>query len=139
MPTYRSDQFLIHVNVEGITIDNEPWELFEGGEKKAQSLKQFPGGMADQVELGNTPEREQIKLARKWSDVLINAFKALDNASGHTPMEVSVTTLGANKKPTGNTDTYTGILLETKRPTYKAGPAEVAMLELTMGPHGPIQ
>lgn len=139
MARYRSDQALIHVSVAGVGLDAEPWDLFEGGEKKTAGLKVWPGGMKDQEELGGTPEREPIKVARKWDDILINAFKALDDAASNTPAEVSVTTLNAQKLPTGPTTTYSGVLLDVKRPTYKSGPAEESVLELTIGPHGGIQ
>ncbi len=135
---YRSDTALIVINVENITVDTEPWDIFEGGEKKSAGLKVFPGGMAEQIELGGTPEREAIKVSRKWSDVLVNAFAKLDEGAGNAHMEVSVTNLNALKVPTGPTTTWSGILLECKQPNRKAGPSEEIYLELTMGPHGPI-
>lgn len=136
---YRSDQFLIHPVFAGIVIDNEPWDLFEGGENKSAGLKVWPGGMQDQVELGGTPEREPIKLARKWADPLIVAYKQLEGIVGNGPVSVSVTTLNAQKIPLNDTTTYSGIVLEVHRPNYKSGPSEQAMLEITIGPDGPIQ
>ncbi len=135
---YRSDQALIHCTFPGVWENSEPWGLFEGGEKKSAGLKIFPGGMAEQVELGGTPEREPIKLARKWSDVLIGVFKTLDAIVGEGEAVVSVQPLNKSKVPVGELLTFNCILLELKRPMYKAGPSEVSELELTLGPQGAL-
>ena len=135
---YRSDTALIIVSVVGVTIDTESWDLFEGGEKKTDGLKVWSGGMKDGQELGGTPTREPIKVSRKWSDVLIGAFAALDAAAGNGEMEVSVQTLNASKVPVGTPVTYSGILLEVGRPMAKAGPSEEIMLMLTMGSNVPL-
>jgi hypothetical protein len=132
---YRSDQALITVNIPGITIDTEPWDLWEGGEKKAESLKVFPGGMKDGVELGNTPSREPLKIGRKWCDPLIVTFKAIEALVGNGQIEASRTTLNANKQPVGSPITQSGIILEAGEVKYKAGPAEELMFMITIGPH----
>lgn len=130
---YTSSQALITVNFQGVTIDNEPWELWEDGQKKAESLKAFPGGMKDGVELGSTPTREPLKLGRKWCDPLIAAYKSLEALIGFGPMEASRTTLNASKQPVGPPITLTGIVLEVGPVMYKAGPSEELMLMVTMG------
>lgn len=135
---YRSDQALIHPNFFSVVIDDEPWDLFEGDELKTAGLKVYPGGMKDAIELGGTPEPEPIKIARKWSDPLIAIYKPLRALVGNGPAEVSVTTLNAVKQPTGETDTYAGIVLAVKRPMYKAGPSEEIMLEVTIGTHAGV-
>lgn len=139
MAYYRSDQALINVSVSGTNLNaKEAWDVFEGGEKKSAGLKIFPGGMAEQEELGGTPERETIKVQRKWADPLIAVFKELDAAVGSGEATVSVTTLNSSGKPIEDTVTYTGVLLEVARPKYKAGPATESLLEVTIGPNGAI-
>jgi len=138
MAYYRSDQALVHVAVQGVKLDNEPWDVFEGGERKSAGLKVYPGGMREQVELGGTPEREPVKVQRKWSDALIGVFKELDAVVGEAPAEVSITTLNDAKQPVGSPIVYKGILLGVTRPHYKAGPSEEILLELTIGTHGAL-
>jgi hypothetical protein len=139
MAIYRSDQALVVVNFFTVVIDNEPWDLFDNGEDlKTAGLKVYPGGMKDAVELGGTPEPEPIKVARKWCDPLIAAYKPLRALVGNGPAEVSITTKNAARQNIGETDTYTGIVLGVKRATYKAGPSEEIMLEVTIGPHGGV-
>lgn len=135
---FRSDQFYLTLTVEGLALPTDSWDVFSGGEKKTAGLKIFTGGMTDQEELGGTPEREPIKLSRKWSDVLVKAYKALDNATGYTPCEVSVWALDNTKKRVGEPDTYNGMLGEVKRPDQKAGPSEVAELSVTVLPNGSV-
>lgn len=136
---YRSDQALVLPNFFTVVIDDEPWDLFENGDDlKTAGLKVYPGGMGDAVELGGTPEPEAIKIARKWCDPLIVAYKPLRALVGNGPAEVSVTTLNASKQPVGETDTYAGKILGVKRAIYKAGPSEEVMLEVTIGPHGGV-
>ncbi len=138
MATYRSDQALIHATFPGVWENTEPWDLFEGGEKKSAGLKIFPGGMAEMVELGGTPEREPIKIARKWSDVLIGVFKKLDAIVGNGEAVVTVQPLNNAKATTGEIITYNCLVLEVKRPMYKAGPSEVSELEISLGPQGAL-
>lgn len=132
---YTSSQALIAVHFTGVTIDNEPWELWEDGQKKAEGLKAFPGGMKDGIELGSTPTREPLKLGRKWCDPLISAYKTLEGLVGFGEMEASRTTLNASKMPVGSPITLTGIILEVGQVLYKAGPSEELMLMITMGPN----
>ncbi len=131
---YTSSQALITVNFTGVTIDSEPWELWEDGQKKAEGLKAFPGGMKDGIELGSTPTREPLKLGRKWCDPLITAYKSLEALVGFGPMEASRTTLNASKQPVGSPITLSGIVLEIGQVMYKAGPSEELTLLADYGP-----
>jgi hypothetical protein len=133
MALYTSSQALIAVNFTGVVIDNEPWELWEDGQKKAESLKAFPGGMKDGFELGSTPTREPLKVGRKWSDPLIGAYKTLETLVGFGKAEASRTTLNASKLPVGSPITLSGIVLEVGQVMYKAGPSEELMLMVTIG------
>jgi hypothetical protein len=132
---YTSSQALIAVSFVGLTIDNKPWELWEDGEKKAEGLKVWPGGMVDGEELGSTPTREPLKLGRKWDDMLIAAYKSLDAICGFGEMEASRTTLNAAKQPVGAPITLSGRVLEVGQVMYKSGPSEELMLMVTMGPN----
>ena len=138
---YRSDQARIDVRVSGITIDTESWDVLEGGDRTAEDLTIFPGGMKPQVPLGGIAKRAPVKVQRAWSSVLIPAFKALDEAAGSTEAEATYTVLEANGSKAeiaGNPITYKGVLLKVERPNYKAGTSEVPFLTVDLGLNGTI-
>lgn len=133
MKIFRSDQVAIHVTVEGVALDNESWDVFEGGEVKVDNLAVFPGGMLPQRALGGIPKWEPVTIDRLWSDTLIGLYKELANKAGNTGMEASYTVLEPNGVATPQVFSYKGVLLDVTRPNYKAGTSEEAMLKLTMG------
>lgn len=140
MPTlYRSDQARIQVSVAGVQLDNLSWDKMDGGDNVAPSTSHLPGGMQPQVELGGFPRRSTMTVERAWSDMLIGAYKQLDNGSGRLRATVTYTVLDANANPVpSSTLTYTGVLLETRRPGYDSSSNSAAMLQLTIGLDGPI-
>ena len=135
---YKSNQALIHVSVTGVSLDKESWDMLEGSDPVADSNPAFPGGMADQVELGGLPKWSTGTVERLWSETLAAAYKELTGAAGSAPIEVSYVQLGANKAGTGTVFTYTGVLLGVERPKYKANESTEAYLKLTFGPNGKV-
>lgn len=136
---YRTDQAAIHVKLSAITIDDESWDVLDGGDNVAQNKIVHPGGMQPMVSLGGVPIRSEITVERAWSDVLIAAYKALDAAAGGEPIEVGYIQLNGPGRPQGTIFGYTGVLLSASRPNYKAGESnQDAMLKLTIGPNGPL-
>jgi hypothetical protein len=90
--------------------------------------------MLPAVELGGLPKRSNLMVERAWTDALILAYKALDNGAGKLNGTIIYTVLDKNRVPIdGSTMTYTGVLLECKRPGYDSQSANVAMLQLTFG------
>jgi len=140
MPTlYRSDQARIQVQVAGVQLDNVSWDKLDGGDNVAPSTQHLPGGMQPAIEMGGIARRNQMTVERAWSDLLIGAYRALDNGSGRLRTTVTYTVLDANANPVaGSTLTYTGVVLETRRPGYDSSSSSPAMLVLTIGLDGPI-
>lgn len=129
----------IHVTVEGVTIDNLSWDTMEGGDNSSDGTNYLPGGMAPSVELGGLPKRSDLTISRIWSDVLIGAFKALDNGCGKARVAASYTVLDANGNVVPDaTITYTGILKGVARPNYESNSSAEAKLTLTVGLNGSI-
>lgn len=138
MKYYRSDQAAVHVKFAAVTIDDESWDVLDGGDNVAPNKIIHPGGMAPMISLGGIPVRSDITVERAWSDVLFGAYKTLDGVAGGEPVEVGYVILDSPGKPQGTVFTYTGVLLSTTRPGYKAGESSDAMLKITIGPNGPI-
>lgn len=138
-PFYRSDQALVTVTCEMVTLDKAAWELFEGGEQATPGLKVWPGGMRPMLNLGGVPERADIKVARLWSPYVTSVKKKLDRVVGMSRMGVNITPLIGANHPEGETETFTGMLLGVERAKYKSGPAEEVYMTITVGPYGPVQ
>jgi hypothetical protein len=139
MPVYyRTDMAEIHVELTGIPLDKESWDMMEGGDPVAPETPHFPGGMQPQVELGGLPKWTPIVVERGWAESLALVYKTIANTAGSTPATVSYIQLGANKQPTGVIDTYTGVLLAAERPKYKATESTEAFLKLTIGVNGQV-
>lgn len=137
MKYYRSDQAEIHATFEDFTVDDESWDVLDGGDNVAPNHIVHPGGMADMVSTGGVPIRSEITLERNWSDVMINAYKFFDaNAGNLVVPAISYVVLNGPGKPQGVVFTWSGILLSASRPGYKAGESNDAMLKLTIGPQG---
>lgn len=140
MPTYyRSDMVEIHVEITGIALDKESWDMMEGGDPVAEEVNIFPGGQAPQVALGGLPKWSAITVERAWSEGLAAVYKQIANTVGSAPMSVSYIQRGANKLPTGVVDTYTGVLTSAERPKYSSKESTEAFLKLTMGVNGSVQ
>ena len=123
MPTYyRTDQSRIQVsypNNPEIKLDTKSWDIMSGGDNKASSVNYLPGGMESPVALGGPAKRQQMTVQRLWSDTLIGAFKAMDNATGRAPVNLTYTVLDKNGQPVaGSTVTDTGVLDTVSRPDY---------------------
>jgi hypothetical protein len=139
MPTYyRSNQAEVHVELTGIGLDKESWDMMEGGDPVAEETVVFPGGEAPQVALGGLAKWSPITVERAWSEALAGLYKQIANSVGSTPMTVSYIQR-FNGKPTGVVDTYTGVLTSAERPKYKATESVDAFLKLTMGVNGSVQ
>jgi hypothetical protein len=144
VPFYRSDQFAVTLKVEGLaegrSTDNVPWDSLEGFDQTVESQEYLPGGMRPQVSLGGIPKRSPGTLKRIWSTELLPIFKALDNGAGQLPCTVTVTTLGANRKPVEGAPviTYTGTLGTVTRPNYGSETAEKAFLQVMVSADGEL-
>lgn len=139
MPTYiASNQAAVFVTVAGVTIDSKSWSKMDGGDNSADANPMFPGGADPQVEMGGRPKRSPLVITRPWSDVLFAAYKALDNAVNADVTAVYQVLDGNFNAVPGETITYTGKLLATKRPGYDSEDSKAAMLEITVGTNGPI-
>lgn len=138
MRYYRSDQAAIHVKFAAVTIDDESWDMLDGGDNIAPNKVIHPGGMQPMVSLGGVPIRSEITVERNWSDVLFPVFKELDAGAGNEPVEVGYVVLNGPGRAQGTIFAYSGVLLGVSRPNYKGGESPDAMLKLTIGPHGPI-
>lgn len=138
MPYLRSDQAEIHVEVTGVALDKESWDMMEGGDPVAEETVVFPGGMNPQVALGGLPKWSPVTVERTWSESLGADYKTLANAAGSAPCTVSYIMLNANKIPTGQVYTYTGVLASCERPKYKSSESTDAYLKLTIGVNGQV-
>lgn len=132
MPTYlRSDSARVQVTVSGVTLPSDSWSKMEGGDNVAETTQLNPGGMAPAVALGGLPKRSDMTVERPWSDALIGAFKALDQATGAATVTATYTNLDANKNPIpGSGVTYTGVLKQVTRPNYDASSSTAATLAI---------
>ena len=139
MPNYyRSDTVDIHVQITGIALDLESWDMMEGGDPVSESTLHYPGGMAPQVALGGLPKWSQIVVERAWGETLATVYKQIANSVGGAPMTVSYIQLGLNRIPTGVVDTYTGVLAGAERPKYKSSESVDAFLKLMMDVNGQV-
>lgn len=123
MPTYyRSDQARIFVafpaNPE-IKLDSISWDVMQGGDTNAQSVNYLPGNMQPAVSMGGPVKRQPMTVERVWSDTLIAAFKAMDNATGRAPVNITyaVNDAKGNAVPSSSI-AYTGVLDSVLRPDY---------------------
>lgn len=131
MPLYRSDQGHISVQVAGVTIDSLSWDSFEGGDLTVESQNYNPGGMVPAVSMGGKRSRSQATIKRVWSDTLIGAYVALDNAAGIAAVTCSYQALAADRKtPVGSPITYTGTLGNVTRPNYDSMTSTPAQLQI---------
>lgn len=135
---YRSDQARIGVEVTGLTLDKESWDVLEGGDQVVEGVTLLPGGMAPQVARGGIPKRSAITVKRLWSESLINLYKKLDESAGNAPITVTYTVLNNRNSATTFTITYTGVLENVSRPNYDATKAEAAYLTITAQLEGGI-
>lgn len=122
------------MTVAGIPLDSQPWDSFSGGDTSGRGVNINPGG-GPGVALGGTQSRNTITMDRTWSDVLINAFGQLDQASNRAAVSIKVTTRDANMNPTGATTTYTGILEGVTRPPFDSGGGSEARMQMTVDPN----
>ncbi len=135
---YRSDQWAIHVEVSGVSLDKESWDMLEGGDPVAEETTVFPGGMQPQVALGGIPKWTPLTVERAWSEALGAVYKSLAGASGNGVATVSAVQLNNAKQPTGQVYTYTGVLTSCERPKYKATESVEALLKITVGINGAV-
>lgn len=133
MPLYRSDQGHISVQVAGVSIDSASWDSFEGGDLTVESQNYNPGGMQPAVSMGGRRSRSAATVKRVWSDALIAAYVALDNAAGIAAVTCSYQALASDRKtPIGTPITYTGTLGNVTRPNYDSMSSTPAQLQLTI-------
>lgn len=138
MPRYRGDQFRAQLNVQGVNLDLQSWDTFDGGDIDPQMEEFLPGGMGDQVAMGGVRKRLPITMERAWDTTLIGAFLALDAASGVAPFTCAVSTLAADKTTVIGKTTYTGILGKVKMPARKNDDSKAGMLTVTLSCNGAI-
>ena len=139
MPAYyRSDLAEIRVEVTGVPLDKEGWDMFEGADPVAEGVTVFPAG-GPQVALGGLPKWTPGTVERLWSEALAGAYKTLVGVCGFAPITVSYIQLAANKVPTGVIDTYSGVLKSVERPKYKSDESTDAFLKLTFDVDGSVQ
>lgn len=133
MALYRSDMGHISVSVAGVTIDNVSWDSMEGGDITVDSQNYNPGGMVPAVSLGGKRSRSTLTIERVYSDTLVGAYIALDNAAGIAAVTASFQTLAADHKtPVGNPITYTGTLGTVTRPKYDSTSSSPQMLQIVV-------
>ena len=132
MPTgtiYRKSQWLIQLSVDGVTsLDSESWDKAQGGDINPTMAKHSPGGMAPNVAIGGRRERTDITLERAWDDNLIVAAIDLDNASGFTPVTVSLTPLRKQNQTAGKPIIRKGVLGPVTWPEADSESSDAAML-----------
>lgn len=138
MPTIRSDQALISVEVTGVGLDKEPWAELTGGDNTPESTESYPGGMKPLVALGGFPKPTALTVTRPWQESLVKPYKELWARSGQAEAKVTYRNLNANREPIGEPITYTGVLGTVTRPGYKAGTSEEAKLQLTIDLNGEL-
>src|ERR1700684_4438829 len=102
MRVYRSDQGAIHVNVAGVSLDSEVWDMLEGGDVTAEELVVFPGAMQEQIALGGVAKRAPLTVERLWSEAMTGVKKALDRAV------VVAAAVIVGYKESGREQAYTG-------------------------------
>lgn len=136
---YRSDQAAVHLQVDGVALDNVVWDTMEGGDASSDGVNYLPGGMVPSVELGGIPKRSDLTLTRVWSDALWQVFKALDNACGRAGAKASYTQLDRSGQVVpGSTITYTGIVKSVARPNYDSNTSGEAKIQVVIGLNGSI-
>ncbi len=136
---YRSDQASIGVEVSGVTLDHESWDVLEGGEATVEGVQLLPGGMAPMIAKGGIPKRSPLTVKRLWSEALIKIFGQLDGVSGTAAVTVKYTVLNSRVSATPHVITYTGVLGSVSRPNYEASKAEAAFLMITVEADGAVQ
>lgn len=134
----RSDQALIRVEIEGVSIDKLAWSSFEGAEGTVEGEPVMPGGMEPQVAVGGVRKLSPVTVERDWSEALAAIYKQLFAVMGSAGAKPSYQPLGRNKVPVGEPFSYTGILTGVSRPNYKGASSEGAMLKLVIQLNGEI-
>jgi hypothetical protein len=127
----REDQAAITVTVDGIAY-GESWASVEGGNLEADDSKTRPGGMGKEVSVGGPASREDITVQTQLSDVVLGWHKTLENKIGTGRVKVGVTFLGADRLPTGASQTMTGVLKSVALPDMAADGNEVGMYQLVV-------
>ncbi len=138
MPYFRSDQAAIHVEVTGVALDKEAWDMMEGGDPVAESTIHFPGGMEPQVPLGGLPKWSQLTVERAWSESLGAIYKTLVAGVGNAPGHVSYVQFNNAKQPQGQVYTYNCVLMSAERPKYKSDESTKAFLKCTFDVEGRV-
>ncbi len=139
MPRYlRSDQTIVHVSIPGVPLDNESWDVMDGGDNDVQALKVYPGGSKPGVSLGGIPKRAPVTVERLWSDTMIGLFKQIDSVAGSASMTVTYANRNADGSVGSIIDTYTGTVGTVSRPKYKSGTSEEVFLKVMLDCDDPL-
>lgn len=118
-----------------VVVDGDSLGTFvtkSGGQTEADGQKTRLGGMSDEVALGGPASTENVVVARVFDTYMQAKAKALRSKVGLASMSVTHTALGNDKKPTGYSETYTGILNRVTLPDADDNSSEVAMIELEL-------
>jgi hypothetical protein len=139
VPRYlRSDQTIVHVSIPGVPLDNESWDVMDGGDNDVQALKVYPGGSKPGVSLGGIPKRAPVTVERLWSDTMIGLFKQIDSVAGSASMTVTYANRNADGSVGSIIDTYTGTVGTVSRPKYKSGTSEEVFLKVMLDCDDPL-
>ncbi len=133
----RTDQERVTVTVAG--KDLGVWDMFEGGEVKADSQKHRPGGMGPEESLGGPRSREDFTLQRLYKlerDHPISKF--LDNQVGTGEVVAVRTMLGTDRMPVGEPITFRGTLITYKHPPHDSSSNDKKMVVLEVSADEPI-
>lgn len=125
------------------TLDGVPvpvvWDEFEGGDVTAEVRKYRAGGHGKERARGGQKTTEDVTI-RVGFDPLVQiplpggavSLLGARRRVGRGQLEISLRMLDANSNPTGEIDTYTGVLAGVVRPTHESTTDETAMVEWTM-------
>lgn len=121
---------LVTVVVDGESLGT--WISKTGGQTSAEGQKTRLGGMSPEVALGGPATTDNVVVSRLYDTYMQSKAKGLRSKVGAAPMSVSYTPLGNDKKPSGPTETYTGILNRVTTPDADDNSSDKAMIELEL-------
>ncbi|CAB4197414.1 hypothetical protein UFOVP1313_11 [uncultured Caudovirales phage] len=127
----REDQADIRVWVDGIAY-GDSWATAKGGSLDTDDSKTRPGGMGREVAVGGPTSRDDMTVETQLNDVVLGWHKALENKLGVSSCKVSITFLGPDRTPTGQTQTITGIVKSVSLPDLASDSNNVGMYTLVM-------
>lgn len=120
---------LVTLTVDGQSLGT--WITKGGGATKAEDVKIRLGGMSEQVAFGGPAETENVTAQRVHDTYMQAKVKWLRWCVSHQrPASLTETPLDNDKRPSGPSETFTGIISGVTPPDRDDNSAEVAMIEV---------